>query len=113
MGMFDFLELELPNPNLVCVRKHPITKFITKDLDCSMISYLLKENSLYSLVDADIDYKQEEHNLILCPTTRMVNVQGDCNICHETAVGLPNSSTFELFFINGILKHITLVRQDS
>ena len=127
MSMFDTLHTE--HPQLICSQGHPLKVFQTKDFECLLDNYTIKDNQLFRTRD---HYEADEEDSLpkeaitepVNPTV-MANVYTSCHRCTPvyTQQDSHNGRTwisehlpwceFEIFFKNGILEYIQEVRLET
>jgi hypothetical protein len=85
MGMFDDFAFQSPHPKAVCARGHSVKGFQTKDFECLLDKYLVKEDQLYVIrfgaADDSPEPKSEEEVLEPVHCTATANIYTDCFQC--------------------------------
>jgi hypothetical protein len=131
MGMFDDFDFEIPHPKVVCARGHSVKGFQTKDFECLLDKYLVKEDQLYVIrfgaADDSKPSKLQEEILEKSNLTLAANIYTDCSQCpavyarqdwqHGPAqvwiTEFRPWCEFIVFFENGLLTDIISVEQET
>ena len=129
MGMFDDFAFQTPHPKIVCSMGHSVKGFQTKDFECLLDRYLVKENQLYvSRFGAADDSEHSESGEPLEPVsvTTTANIYTDCSQCPPVYTRQDGNELgkvwitvhrpwceFVLFFEKGILTEVISVEQET
>lgn len=97
MGLFDVVYVE---PDYFCACGERICEFQTKDLDCAMLTYILKPGGIL-LELQDMKPVREIHDLHC-----KLRMYSRCDVCGEW-------NDFELKYTDGDLREVTRLKSES